>query len=283
MQSNIVIFVLALMLLSCGDQISDRQKLAAIEKNKTILAYTCEINSSQNTPYGELQNKSSNAVTELKFESTQCLAMRTLDANTQYGWYWQWPVEGEVILAQPRITLGNNPLESHNNSKMGYPLSISELSKLNIDYSVDIVTDGELNLLTTFWLTHANKIQLVADTSSIAATVTMSSYITEDFEQEPQGENIAEFAIEGVEWQVWLENKQSDNAKNSWINLSFQSSQSYSNLKFDALKLLTYAIEDGIIPESLYIADVQLGTQIINGTGQLWIERFQIEPVASNL
>ncbi|WP_293746953.1 hypothetical protein [uncultured Paraglaciecola sp.] len=81
------IFILVIAFVGCSDGVSEKQKLAAIEQDKTILAFSCEGYGSRSTPYGDLQNNIWNAHSAEDFKWTQCLAMRTLDAKTQYGWY----------------------------------------------------------------------------------------------------------------------------------------------------------------------------------------------------
>ena len=273
------------MLAGCSDGISEKQKLAAIEQNKTILAFTCEGYGSRNTPYGDLQNNIWNAHSADDFDWTQCLAMRIIGANTQYGWYWQWPEDGDKVYAQPQITLGNSPWLPHNQNKHGYPISVNQLDKLEIDYSVEILTDGELNLASTFWLTHADIIQTKIDKSTIAAEVIIWTYASDDFYANPAGEEVAEVMIGGIEWEVWLDKKWHDTLgknDNNWVYLAFRTSQPLMQIKFDAAELLRYSIEQKFIPSGLYIADIQLGTEVMSGTGQVWLNHYQVDAVLSN-
>ena len=75
MLNYIKIFILVVVLLGCSDGVSERQKLAAIEQDKTILAFSCEGYESHSTPYGDLQNNIWNAHSAEGFDWTQCLAM----------------------------------------------------------------------------------------------------------------------------------------------------------------------------------------------------------------
>jgi hypothetical protein len=280
MLKSINIFLVIIVLVGCTEGISEKQKLAAIEQNKAILAFTCEGYGSHNTPMGDLQNNIWNAHSAAKFDWTQCLAMRTIDANTQYGWYWQWPKEGDKVYAQPQITLGNSPWLKHNQTKLGYPISVNQLEKLDIDYSLDILSDGELNLATTLWLTDSDTISTEIDKSTIAAEVMIWTYASDDFYGDPAGEKVAEIIVDGFEWEVWLHKNWHDRSAkndNNWIYLAFRTRQPLMQIKFDAAQMLHYAIEQKFITADLYIADIQLGTEIMSGTGQVWLNHYVVD------
>jgi len=285
MRDKIKVLIIATVLAGCSDGVSEKQKLAAIEQNKAILAFTCEGYSSHNTPMGDLQNNIWNAHSAENFDWTQCLAMRTLDANTQYGWYWQWPEGGNKVYAQPQITLGNSPWLKHSEIKSGYPIAVNQLQRLDIDYSVEILTDGELNLTSTLWLTHSDTIQIEVDKTSIAAEVMIWTYASDGFYTDPAGDNVGEIIVNGVEWEVWLDQNWHDTSGkngNSWVYLAFRTNEPMVRIKFDAAKMLHYAIEQKFIVTDLYIADIQLGTEIMSGTGQVWLNHYQVDVVSNN-
>jgi hypothetical protein len=280
MLNKMKLFLLAIIVTGCSDGISEKQKLATIEQNKAILAFTCEGFGSRSTPLGDLQNNIWNAHSATEFDWTQCLAMRTLDANTQYGWYWQWPEDGDKVYAQPQITLGNSPWLNHNQAKTRYPISIDQLQRLDIDYSLEILTDGELNLATTLWLTNVDTIQTQINKSSIAAEVMIWTYATDDFYDDPAGENVGEITIRGIEWEVWLDKKWHDTSgknDNNWVYLAFRTKQQLLEVKFDAAEMLRHAVEQKFITSGLYIADIQLGTEVMSGTGQVWMNHYQVD------
>jgi hypothetical protein len=285
MRNKIRVFVIVTMLMGCSEGMNEKQKLAAIEKNKTILAFTCEGYGSRTTPYGDLQNNIWNAHSAEEFDWTQCLAMRTLNANTQDGWYWQWPEDGDKVYAQPHITLGNSPWLKHDEIKSGYPISVNQLEKLDIDYSLEILTDGELNLATTLWLTHSDSISTDVDKSNIAAEVMFWTYASDDFYDHPAGENVGELMVDGIEWEVWVDKNWLDVSgknDNHWVYLAFRSTQPLTSIKFDAAELLRHGIEQKLITSNLYIADIQLGTEVMSGTGQVWLNHYTVDIISTS-
>lgn len=267
-------------IIGCTDGISEKQKLAAIEQDKSILAFTCEGYARHETAYGDLQNNVWNAQAAEGFDWTQCLSMRTLKGKTQYGWYWQWPEDGDKVYAQPQITLGNSPWLDHNVVKPNYPIALNNLDNLHIDYDINISTEGELNLASTLWLTRSNTIQTKIDRSSIAVEMMIWTYASDDFYDSPAGENVAEITLNGIEWEVWLNKNWHDTSSqndNTWTYLAFRAVEPALDTKFNAAAMLRYAIEQKYIQPNLFIADIQLGTEVMSGTGQVWLNRYQVD------
>ena len=192
------------------------------------------------------------------------------------------------MYAQPQITLGNSPWLQHDEIKPGYPIAINQLAKLDIDYSLEILTDGDLNLATTLWLTHSDTISTEIDKANIAAEVMVWTYASDDFYANPAGEKVAQITIDGVEWEMWVDQNWHDTSgkhNNSWVYIAFRSAQPLLNIKFDAAELLRHSIENSFIPSGLYIADIQLGTEIMSGTGQVWLNHYRVDvvPIKANL
>lgn len=276
---QVKILGIVLFLAACSDGVSDKQKLAAIEQDKRILALTCAGYESHKTPYGDLQNNIWNAHSAKGYDWTQCLAMQTIDGNTQYGWYWQWPQDGDKVYAQPQITLGNTPWLDHSVVKPGFPIAVNQISILEFDYALNIKTDGELNLTSTLWLTTSDKILSKKDKTTIAVEMMVWTYASDGFYATPAGKKVDEFELDGIEWQVWLNSNWHDTSgvnDNNWVYLAFRSSQPLMEAKYDGAKLLHYAVNQSYIPANLYIADIQLGTEIMSGTGQVWLEHFDV-------
>lgn len=272
---------LFVFLLGCDNGITEKQKLAAIEQDKKILAYSCKSFASRSTPIGDLQNNVWNALGANGFDWTQCIAMRTIAGKTQYGWYWQWPENGDVVYAQPQITLGNTPWTEHQTIKAGYPIDISALDKLQLNYDIEIASDGEYNLTSTLWLTNSSRINPLIDKSSIQAEVMIWTYSTDDFYGQPAGEEVGEVTVDGIEWEVWVDKKWYDTSglnDNNWTYLAFRATENTLKAQFDIGQLLRYSINKNLIKPNLYIADIQLGTEIMSGTGQAWLNRYELSP-----
>ncbi|WP_232788043.1 hypothetical protein [Paraglaciecola sp. MB-3u-78] len=72
------------------------------------------------------------------------------------------------------------------------------------------------------------------------------------------------------------------NNDNNWIYLAFRTRQPLQQIKFDAAEMLRHGMAQNFITSDLYIADIQLGTEIMSGTGQVWLNHNQVDVVSSN-
>ncbi|WP_353413911.1 hypothetical protein [Arenicella sp. 4NH20-0111] len=46
---------------------------------------------------------------------------------------------------------------------------------------------------------------------------------------------------------------------------------------FCALKLLERAIDSDFISDDIYIADIELGNEIMSGSGNAWVKKFTVD------
>ncbi|MDN4501988.1 glycoside hydrolase family 12 [Alteromonadaceae bacterium BrNp21-10] len=267
-------------LIGCTPAVTDQQLLTDITDNQQITTLNCDGFASIHTDVGDLQNNIWNAHSAADFEWTQCLAERVVDGNSQYGWYWQWPQDGTKVYAQPQITLGQTPWLEHETAYAGYPVEIAALQQLNMDYDVEIITQGELNLSSTLWLTTSPTILSQVDKSTIAVEMMIWSYSSAGFYANPAGTKVAEMTASGIHWEVWLNKSWHDTSglnDNNWTYLAFRATTPTTKAHFDIAELLRYSIEQQLIPEGLYIADIQLGNEVMSGTGQAWLKHFSVD------
>ncbi len=61
--------------------------------------------------------------------------------------------------------------------------------------------------------------------------------------------------------------------------MALRTSQRLMDIKFDAAKMLRHSIEQKFIISDLYIADIQLETEIMSGTGQVWLNHYRVDVV----
>ena len=64
--------------------------------------------------------------------------------------------------------------------------------------------------------------------------------------------------------------------------MAFRTTQPLKQIKFDAAPMLRHGIAQKFILSDLYIADIQLGTEIMSGTGQVWLNHYQVDVASTN-
>ena len=105
------------------------------------------------------------------------------------------------------------------------------------------------------------------------------TYATKGFYADPAGSKVAEISSNGIVWEVWLNKNWHDTSginNNHWTYLAFRALQPTLVANIDVAELLRFSLENKLIADELYIADIQLGNEVMSGTGQAWIQRFQV-------
>lgn len=209
---------------------------------------------------------------------SQCLEKREIEGKTQFGWSWSWPLGRNVIYSQPQIKIGASPWAPEPKFNNAFPLKISDLKKLNISHHIDVSTNGNHNTTTTMWLITEPYTGSSPNKSIIAAEIMIWTYATEGH-LNPAGHKRGEITIEDTTWEVWHQKDWEDKSganDNKWINISFRSKKSSLKANIPALRLLRYAIENNLISDDLFIADVELGNEIMSGSGIAWVKDFRV-------
>lgn len=231
------------------------------------------------TANGILYNNVWNKLAAEDNEWTQCLKQRTVNDTVQHGWSWEWPRGRQVIYAYPQIKLGASPWAPEPAMDTRFPAQISTLKKFDVSFEVETETDGDHNLATSMWLTESPVKGDKPDSSTIAAEVMIWTYSTKGHFN-PAGKKHGTIKTGDSEWEVWLEKNWKDMSgqnKNRWVYLTFRAKTQSLKAEIDIKKLLDYAVAEQIITSDLYVADIELGNEIMSGSGVTWVHSFQIE------
>lgn len=269
-----LIVILMLTLTACTQGVKNSQP--APPESAII---SCEDYYSHITSLGVLTNNVWNKQAAAGERWQQCLVRRQVADKTQYGWSWSWPNGRRVIYSQPQLKIGSSPWAPEPKFDDAFPLTISELESLDISHSLEIETNGDLNTATTLWLIKEPYKGVTPTRSIIAAEVMYWTYATKGH-MNPAGSKVSEVTIEGGAWEVWYQQNWEDKSganDNKWRYISFRGKESSMQAKIPALELLTYAITQNLLPKGLYIADIELGNEIMSGEGLTWVQDFHVE------
>ncbi|CAH9051165.1 hypothetical protein PSECIP111854_00691 [Pseudoalteromonas sp. CIP111854] len=95
----------------------------------------------------------------------------------------------------------------------------------------------------------------------------------------PAGQKFGEIMINDTTWEVWHQKDWDDKSgvnDNKWVNVSFRAKKLMMSANIPALNLLKYAINERLISQNLFIADVELGNEIMSGAGIAWVKEFSV-------
>ncbi len=199
--------------------------------------------------------------------------------SRRFGWSWHWPDLSNDIFAYPQIKVGVSPWDPGSARDARFPLKISTLTRLNIAHQLEITTTGQHNVATSMWLVDEASIGDIPVPELIAAEVMIWTYTTENH-MNPAGVMVDTLKSNGTDWEVWLEKEWKDTSganENRWVYLSFRALGPSLSAEYDALELLQFATNKGFLPPELYVADIELGTEIMSGSGLAWVIDFRVD------
>lgn len=231
---------------------------------------------SEKTTLGTLYNNVWNKKAAKDFSWSQCLEQDP--ASGMSGWSWRWPAKGSDIFGYPQIKVGTSPWAPSADAHSDFPLDNSTLRSLVVEHELQIRGSTEHNVATSLWLTNTKDIGTQPNPSAIVAELMIWTYTT-PHHMTPAGAHRGDFNDGTQDWEVWSDKNWSDVSganKNKWIYITFRAKNKNLKSKFDVVKLTRYAIEKQILPASFYFADIELGTEIMRGSGLAWVKQFNV-------
>lgn len=254
------------------------------EQNKTkvkptIEAIDCKNYADVQTELGLMNNNVWNKDAAGDKAWQQCLVKKVEDGQDVFGWQWDWPSHKKTIFAYPQIKLGSSPWAPTPKLRKDFPLKISELQKLTVNHHLETSTNGDHNTATSLWLVDQYFVGEKAKPSIIAAEMMIWTYTTKGHFS-PAGNKIDEIEIGNQRWEIWFNEHWEDQSKqnqNKWAIVTFKSTSNIIKAELDVLKMLNYALSENLLPKGLYVADLELGNEVMRGSGEAWVRNFTLE------
>lgn len=269
------LFIVAICFCSCQ---AKHSKIINSIKPESITV-TCEEYASIETEFGVVNNNLWNKHAAEEDNWNQCLEQRGVENLVQYGWSWSWPRSRRVVYAYPQIKVGSSPWAPEPKFDDRFPLRITELQELRLSHSLEIYADGDYNVAATMWLTREPYKGKEPKPSIIAAEVMIWTYATENH-FDPAGSKYGELEIDNKTWEVWAEKKWSDTSginENEWTNVTFRAQEFSLEYTVELLDLLNHAIQGNLLSPDLWVADLELGNEVMSGNGATWVKEFDVQ------
>ena len=197
----------------------------------------------------------------------QCLLTRSVDGVVEYGWRWQWPKGTGHVKAYPQVIYGHKPWNAASTASV-LPARIESIRELSIAYAVEMSAQGTYNLAYDIWLTSSNP--PIPDTITHEVMIWMAR----TFEAQPRQYLAGQVVVDDIAYDLYLRPNFHPASGAGYI--AFVSQEPQFSGVVDVVALLGYLVEHDHISADHYVASVELGNEVIDGTGELWLQRFQV-------
>lgn len=200
---------------------------------------------------------------------TQCIGMNANpDGSLAARWSWDWPKEGTGVKSYPEIVYGQKP--GGPSTDPALPLRLNEVASARVDYSVDSSNKGKNNLAFDLWLTDTDN-----PTTFGVPPITHEVMIWVDGwdKMAPGGSWVEKVEIDGRPYMVFVANGWGD----GWRYVAFVSTETlYGEQSFEIASFLNYMVENDLASGEEYLASIEFGNEVVDGTGDTILSRYEI-------
>ena len=142
-------------------------------------------------------------------------------------------------------------------------IKIENIDQMYVDYDLNISANGSYNLAFEFWVT--------TDSMSSETGITTEVMIWMDRNIiNPAGDMIASVIFDGFEYKVYRANW------DSWTYIAFLSIETQYSGTLAVHNFVHYLVDEGLLDSQEYFADFEMGNEVIYGTGQTDIQKYDV-------
>jgi hypothetical protein len=257
--SQVIVFIVVSILLGCGKK---DQTTNSGDGTIPSEGSSCEDGAEFTINDFILSNNVWGKGSETNYE--QCIYYESINNQTEIGWNWNWPANGNVR-AYPEIIFGLKPWSTTSTSAL-LPAQINS-NNITLNYSGSALAIGQWNLAYDIWLTNS----LTPTPENITHEIMIWMHKTDSIT--PAGTNRGTISISGNNYDLWV----SENHNNSWAYIAFVTETTKLSATVDLNAFMDYLISNNYVSPELYISAIEFGTEIFEGIGNVALTEYDVE------
>src|SRR6202008_499567 len=93
-------------------------------------------------------------------------------------------------------------------------------------------------------------------------------------------DKIAHTRIDGIGFEIWHAKDWGDltgTNKNRWSYIAYRATAKHLSTTLDIRKFLADAIERGLVAREHFVSGVELGNELLGGTGETWVRNLSLD------
>jgi serralysin len=201
---------------------------------------------------------------------SQCIGLGSNpDGSLAARWTWDWPKSGlSGVKAYPEIVFGQKP--GGPTTSPSLPIQLQSLHSAKVDYDVSSSSTGRNNLAFDIWLTDSPN----PDTWGVPPiTHEVMIWIDGLDRMSAGGSWVEKTDIDGESYMVFV----GENWGDGWTYIAFVSDDSlFGQGTLDVASFLQYMIKNNLATGEVYLASIELGNELVDGTGETILHRYEI-------
>ena len=239
---------------------------------------TCVPNERIEVPTGALINNMWNEVSAGAQPHSQCLQVRDYGSALEYGWAWNWPAS-DGIYAYPEMLVGASPWLADASNDARFPRTVESIRSMALSYQLLTTSTGKQAGAADFWFTATNLVASVDMPTPVKAELLIWTNVSAGVVNSSDVP-IDVIEIDGKRWTVYMSLDHRDvshpDDPNRWTLISYVAVENSQASNYDARKFFQDAIGRGVIKATDYVSGVEIGHEVISGSGSSWLRNFSL-------
>lgn len=186
-----------------------------------------------------------------------------------FAWKWKIPTNAKGVIGYPAIQIGQSPFWNIKKEKYGFPVNVSKIAQLSIDYDFETyVKHNKFNLAFDLWLTDVQY--------STKENIKVEIMIWEDyFDFKSYGKKLETIITPFGVYKVRAGYLKNPKYAQDWKYIAFVRQQTRSRGTVDVNHFLNYLIDKNMISKDYFLSCLELGNEIGNSSGMTLVKRFE--------
>ena len=184
-------------------------------------------------------------------------------AGTQaFGWQWDWRNGGYNVCAYPEVILGDKPWDASSGISTAFPVRAGT-ADITADFDLSVRARGTYNMAFSLWCVSS----LPAGIDTISHEIMIWNL---NHGMTPAGVKFATVTLGGIAYDVYKKGNHSDDSGGSahhWTYIAFCAKEPITQGPLKISDFVDYLLAQGILTPSNYVTSVELGNEIVTGSG----------------
>jgi hypothetical protein len=210
---------------------------------------------------------------------SQCVFATGSGDDTRFGWIWRWPVSDPVwqVRGYPEVMAGRSPWNAVNT---GHGLPAPTTSQVAFTFDLDLVVgaDDAYDFAPEVWLTSDPE----PSSSNIQEEI---MFWLLHHGMSPAGSLVDTFSTGGVDYDLYLKEDHDPGGGSTttgWTYVAFVAQTEVRRGTLELKPFVDHLVQLGTVDGPRYYAGVELGTEIVNGSGSAIIKDFSVGVVPTS-